>query len=69
MFFCKPYLSKISLSLKFFNDIQQQETDITSHIEKLQEQITKLMDSIHRLSEATSTSQLFLLPNLSTQPT
>ena len=57
MFFCKPCQPKVSLSLKFFNDIQEQQTDITSCIEKLEEQITKLVDSIHHSSEATSASQ------------
>ena len=35
MFFWKRRQPKVSLFLKFFNDIQEQQTEITSQIEKL----------------------------------
>ena len=43
MFFCKSCQPKVSLSLKFFNDIQEQQSVINSRIEKLEEQVSKLV--------------------------
>jgi len=45
MFFCKPCLPKVSLFLKFFNDIQEQQSDINSRIGKFEEQVTKLVEN------------------------
>jgi len=44
--FCKTCQPKFNLSLKLFNEIQEQLADINIRLEKLEEQIAELVENI-----------------------
>ena len=51
MLFCTHYRPKVTVALKFFNDIQLKQNQMTSKLQSLENNLTKLTDSHYTQSD------------------
>ena len=58
MFFCSVCRPKVSLALKFFNDIEKKQKSISERVKQLEEELKALNTEISQLSNQSNTLEL-----------